>query len=145
MWETDSVTPAKALRFAQDITGVYSTITHSIDSRLRGNDATFFRKHDYPPFASFGITSPHLPIPISGCGRPFEAQDLRGCLPPTVYQSKPSVMNVCGFVKMGAGLHAHHCPDSWAKCYRVSTPTASTTNLPPMIIRKTPQTPNTIF
>ncbi len=59
--EADHVTPAEA--------GVYSTVTHSMDSRnilstakgLRGNDTTFFRKHDYLLFESFGTASGHLP------------------------------------------------------------------------------------
>ncbi len=61
MWEADSVTPAKALRFAQDTTGVYLTSTHSIDSRLRGNDLAFLRKRDHQPFRPFGTASGHLP------------------------------------------------------------------------------------
>ncbi len=44
--EADYVTLAEA--------GAYLTITHSMDSRLRGNDVASFRKHDYLLFASFG-------------------------------------------------------------------------------------------
>ncbi len=63
-WEADSVAPAEALRFAQDITGAYLTITHSIDSRLRGNDLAFFRKHDHQPIRPFGTASGRLPPTI---------------------------------------------------------------------------------
>ncbi len=52
-WSSGFVAPAKA--------GVYLTSTHSMDSRLRGNDATYFRKQNYLYFTSLGTASLHLP------------------------------------------------------------------------------------